>query len=144
MCLNEEESPENPLISPCACKGSMKYIHFECAQKWFFEKYVNCTQTDNVLIYAWKNSHCELCNQNMELNHTINGQKKHLMALSNKKGSYILFESVFPDEKQKNYLIYIILSTNEETLIVLNAFLFIFYEKNSQIGQNRCMSFKNR
>ena len=52
--------------------------------------------------------------------------------------------SVFPEEKQKNYLIYIILSTNEETLIVLNAFLFIFYEKNSQIGQNRCMSFKNR
>lgn len=96
----------------------MKCIHLECAQKWFSEKYANCIETNNILIYSWTHSHCELCNKKMKLNYKINGQNHNLMALTNKKGSYILLESVFPDEKKKNYLIYIVLSANEETIIV--------------------------
>lgn len=33
ICLSEEE-PTNPMISPCSCTGSMKYIHLECLREW--------------------------------------------------------------------------------------------------------------
>lgn len=30
ICLSEENNIENPLFSPCKCKGTMKYIHLTC------------------------------------------------------------------------------------------------------------------
>ena len=34
ICQNNSNSKENPLLSPCICKGSMKYIHRDCLNKW--------------------------------------------------------------------------------------------------------------
>ena len=33
ICLGEEEE-NNKLISPCACSGSIKYIHSKCVKTW--------------------------------------------------------------------------------------------------------------
>ena len=30
ICFGNNEEPDNPLINPCACDGSVKYIHFAC------------------------------------------------------------------------------------------------------------------
>jgi len=30
----EPETPENQLISPCRCTGSMRWIHEECLKTW--------------------------------------------------------------------------------------------------------------
>lgn len=118
----------------------MEFIHFECAQRWLFQKYVMSNETDHVLIYTWTYSECELCNQKMKLSYTIKGKKKHLMALNEKSGSFILFESVFPDEKQKNYLIYITLSPKKETTIVYLIYFKIIF---IILGEKPFMSFKN-
>jgi hypothetical protein len=32
ICLSEEN--EKDIVSPCDCKGSVKYVHKECLQKW--------------------------------------------------------------------------------------------------------------
>eukprot|EP00055_Hartaetosiga_balthica_P013898 m.73361 g.73361 ORF g.73361 m.73361 type:complete len:365 (-) comp8419_c0_seq1:2194-3288(-) len=34
ICLDSEESSGNKLISPCKCKGSMKYVHETCLLEW--------------------------------------------------------------------------------------------------------------
>ena len=34
FCLIEYEHPENPLLEPCECKGSVAYVHKKCIQKW--------------------------------------------------------------------------------------------------------------
>lgn len=34
ICLEVELPPNNPLIIPCNCKGSMKYLHLNCLKKW--------------------------------------------------------------------------------------------------------------
>lgn len=34
ICFESEETPENPLISPCKCTGSMRYIHRSCLDEW--------------------------------------------------------------------------------------------------------------
>jgi E3 ubiquitin-protein ligase DOA10 len=59
ICLSEEE-PNNTLISPCSCTGSMKYIHFNCLKEWLEGK-KHMKETAIVNSYIWKNLECEIC-----------------------------------------------------------------------------------
>ena len=34
FCLASKDTNTNPLISPCACKGSMQFVHFKCLNRW--------------------------------------------------------------------------------------------------------------
>jgi hypothetical protein len=34
FCLLPQEEVKNPLVSPCACIGSVKYVHIDCLRKW--------------------------------------------------------------------------------------------------------------
>ena len=47
ICLDSSEENDNKLLSICECKGSIKYIHKECAMKWIKERNGN--------------TRCELC-----------------------------------------------------------------------------------
>lgn len=38
VCLCSEETDEDPLISPCKCKGSLKKIHIGCLKQWINSK----------------------------------------------------------------------------------------------------------
>ncbi len=47
----EKESKKNPLISPCLCEGSIKYVHQSCLKNW-----INISKIKPEL------SKCEICN----------------------------------------------------------------------------------
>ena len=34
ICLSDEQERDNPMISPCKCDGTMKYIHVNCLKEW--------------------------------------------------------------------------------------------------------------
>lgn len=34
ICLESHNSPDNPIISPCACSGSIKWVHRACLQEY--------------------------------------------------------------------------------------------------------------
>lgn len=34
FCLNSKETPRNILLSPCECKGSIRYVHVACLNRW--------------------------------------------------------------------------------------------------------------
>ena len=34
FCLDDTETPENPLITPCPCNGSIRYVHHLCLKRW--------------------------------------------------------------------------------------------------------------
>lgn len=38
ICYDGSHSADNPLLSPCACKGSMKYCHALCLSRWCDEQ----------------------------------------------------------------------------------------------------------
>lgn len=55
ICLSEEEDSENdPLITPCSCSGTMKYMHLSCLKEWMKSK-VRKVETDNCKTYVWEN-----------------------------------------------------------------------------------------
>lgn len=34
ICLFEGDQPDDPLVCPCQCKGSIQYVHVRCIGKW--------------------------------------------------------------------------------------------------------------
>jgi len=62
ICYCDESEMESPLITPCSCSGTMRYIHFSCLQKWIKSKVVvKSTIGDNSMCYSLKQVECELC-----------------------------------------------------------------------------------
>ena len=63
--LNESDSFTNPLIKPCKCAGSMKYIHLKCLLHWLKTKIQieKSEYLDNnyFAIYSPEQVECELC-----------------------------------------------------------------------------------
>ena len=108
ICYLEEETEINPLIQPCLCSGSLKYIHLECLRKWIGTR--NWTQienNENVCIYLIKEVDCELCKN--KLPDYIRHKNKLYKIIDFKIDfkNYISFENLTLD-KQKNKFIYIV------------------------------------
>lgn len=55
-----EEETDHPLISPCSCTGSMRFIHLNCLREWLEGK-KHMKETHVVNSYIWKNLECEIC-----------------------------------------------------------------------------------
>lgn len=59
ICLSEEE-PGNPLLSPCNCTGSVRYVHLHCIREWLESK-KRAHQSASTHSYVWEGIECELC-----------------------------------------------------------------------------------
>ena len=67
ICFNNDEKI-SPLISPCSCTGSLKYIHLLCLQKWLQSKIkLDYKEVNENLISAYKYQRvqCEICKEYM-------------------------------------------------------------------------------
>ena len=60
ICLSCDNSKENPLVSTCVCKGSMKFVHVNCLKVWLGFKLTTKILT-NLTSYLWKSFDCEIC-----------------------------------------------------------------------------------
>lgn len=80
VCLNCIDSRINPLLSPCYCSGSVKYIHLKCLHKWIKCK-VDEYQNENCTALLWKNFKCEICKGAIPRN--------KLLKYSNKKKNFL-------------------------------------------------------
>ena len=65
ICYAEEEPVSdfnNPLVQPCKCSGSLKYIHLNCLKHWLNTKSCIKVETnDNYSIFLVKPVECEIC-----------------------------------------------------------------------------------
>ena len=67
ICFSNDEKI-SPLISPCSCIGSSKYIHLLCLQKWLHTKIkLEYKEKNNNLIsaYRYQPIQCEICKDYM-------------------------------------------------------------------------------
>lgn len=62
ICLSDEETEENPFISPCKCDGSVKFVHIRCLQEWMRSK--SEVKTKGCITRCIMNQlKCELCKE---------------------------------------------------------------------------------
>ena len=56
MCFDEEDTVENPMITPCKCSGDTKYVHVECLRKW------HTAEADNQICFLSSvDATCSVC-----------------------------------------------------------------------------------
>ena len=56
MCFDDEDTEENPMITPCKCIGDTKFVHVECLRKW------HTAEADNqVCFLSSVDATCSVC-----------------------------------------------------------------------------------
>lgn len=98
ICLSDESSNDNPLISPCHCSGTMAVTHLECLKKWLSCKVTNNT-FKNIQVYSWKSLHCELCSFKYPNKLMINDLEVDLVAVNKPLTSYLVLQTGKKDSK---------------------------------------------
>lgn len=63
LCYQNESSISDPLISPCKCNGSMKYIHLSCLKRSISSK-IQKRHEGHCDFYLFKGYNCEICLSN--------------------------------------------------------------------------------
>ena len=114
FCLGEENEENNPLINPCNCSGSMKYIHVLCLKNWMKSK-ITTRNFKFLIVYCFKNIHCELCKANIPDKVKLNGEIINLFDLTKPDTNYIILESISREKSENKYL-YIIHLKESKTI----------------------------
>ena len=108
ICYQEEEKDDDPLIQPCLCSGSLKYIHLNCLKQWIGTR--NCIKIENneyCNIFLIKEVDCELCKSKLPDYIRHKNKLYKIIEFHTNFKNYLSFENLTLD-KQKNKFIYII------------------------------------
>lgn len=106
ICLSEVFVPENPLISPCKCTGTMKYIHLNCLQLCLKNK-INMRSSEFAISFSWKGICCDLCKKQYPLSLNVSGKVAQLIEIPKPPEKYIILESLCK-EKGSNKTLHIL------------------------------------
>ena len=119
ICYGDDTSTDNPLISPCICKGSMKYIHYKCLKNWLDSKIESEIEHDSdenaTISYNTKDFSCELCKTKFPDYIRINGKLYNIIFYKPKFQEFAVFESMRAD-KHKNKQIHIVSFDNKKSI----------------------------
>ncbi|CAD8080123.1 unnamed protein product [Paramecium primaurelia] len=117
ICLNEEETPEDPFITPCKCNGSCAYVHFNCLKQWLESRGYK-KESGNTISYRWKKLECEVCQELLPQQIRFKGKVLDLAALERPNQPYIILENTQISEKDKKAQrgIYLIKGTPDDQI----------------------------
>ena len=119
ICYIEEETADNPLLQPCTCSGSMKYIHLNCLKQWLSNRaFKKIESNKNCNVYLYKQAECELCKSKFPDFIKHKGKIYELLDFHNDFKNYIIIESLTLDKNQNKY-IYVINSDNPQNRIII-------------------------
>lgn len=112
----------NPLISPCKCSGSVKYIHLNCLRKWLTTKIISkVSSNNNIYCYIFKSLKCEICQNIIPEIAEFRGKFLSLLDFKNMDPPYIILQSMY----QYN--------SNSRNLSDLNVIFVIGLKLNGQV-----------
>ena len=108
ICYGENSIEENPLICPCTCKGSMKFIHFLCLKNWLnskIESELNLnSERKTTISYNKKDIYCELCNTQYPDYIRYKGKLYNISFYKPNFKEFIMFETLRIDKKISEFI----------------------------------------
>ena len=119
ICLSEEHEKLNPLIHPCNCDGTMKYIHLECL-KLLIQSKIKKSENDFCKILTFKRLECEICKTVFPEKISIKGNLYSIIDIEKPDKDYIILEGLIketPEEKS----IYIVHFKNKKEIKIGRA-----------------------
>ena len=114
ICYTDEEDVNNPLIQPCLCTGSLKYVHLFCLKKWINTKfYIKKYNNSTCISYLAKQAECELCKSIFPDYTSHNDKLFEIKSVESNFSNYLILESLTLDIN-KYKIIYIVSLDNPE------------------------------
>jgi pSer/pThr/pTyr-binding forkhead associated (FHA) protein len=110
ICYGDDTTDENPLICPCICKGSMKYIHYECLKNWLNSKIEEDISIDSenseieVISYNRKDISCELCKEKLPDYVKHNDRYYNISFYKPKFEEFVVMESMRADKHKAKFI----------------------------------------
>ncbi|CAG9321062.1 unnamed protein product [Blepharisma stoltei] len=101
ICLSDGSEPENPMISPCKCSGSVKYIHFNCLLRWISSR-LAVKSNENLNSYYWKSAVCEICKQEFPMSINYQGRTSELFPIEKPSAPYLILEEISKEKSSKS------------------------------------------
>ena len=101
ICLSEEYEENNPLIHPCNCDGTMKYIHLQCLRLLIQSK-IKKTETESCKVFTFKTLECEICKMVFPEKIRIKGSIFSIIDLEKPDKDYLILDGLIkeiPEEK---------------------------------------------
>lgn len=114
ICLCDTSDRENPLVSPCSCAGTMKYIHLSCLQQWIASR-MTSRYSENSISYYWKSTDCELCKHTFPANLNFSGKNFELFRIEKPESPFIILEANSRD-RTGNRGVHVINMTNKTNI----------------------------
>ena len=116
ICYGEQEDEQkDPLVQPCICDGSLKYIHLSCLKKWInTHSCVKLDSNEDCAIFLIKPVECELCKSKFP--DFIKHQNKlyPLLDFTNDFKSYFTLESLTLDKNNNKFIYVVSLENNRK------------------------------
>lgn len=91
ICRETEDSSDDPFISPCACSGTMGYMHYQCFSEWVLSK-LHVEKYDFHQVVTWDGITCEACKTEIPDNFKYHDNNFSLLSLLKPHGKYIFLE----------------------------------------------------
>lgn len=146
LCYQEESNILDPLLSPCRCSGSMKYIHYSCLKQSIKQK-IQIRKEDNCDLYFFKSYCCEICLESYPKYIKYKTNIYNLVDIDTSKYiDYILTSIIYysennnSDKKQLSYLGYLIFKIDEQSELKIgrnqNNHIVL---KDISISRNHCV-----
>ena len=120
ICFSNESNDSNPLLSPCKCDGSLKYIHYKCLKNWINTKINNdssISEDDLVISYDSKEIKCEICKENYPDYIYYHNRYYNIKFYTPSFKKYMILESFRNDNYKSNF--FHILSLENKDLFVI-------------------------
>mmetsp|Transcript_50176 Transcript_50176/g.109464 ORF Transcript_50176/g.109464 Transcript_50176/m.109464 type:complete len:420 (-) Transcript_50176:93-1352(-) len=99
ICLLEGSGDDDPLITPCSCKGSIAYVHLGCLRHWIRGR-LNLSETSGDS-YFYRPLACELCKAVYPTYVQLNQQTREpLVEVPRTQPPFIVLENMVRDSQQ--------------------------------------------
>ena len=102
ICLSDDyDDNNNPLINPCKCSGTMKYLHLECLRQLVKSK-VQTTVNERVTVLTFKTLECDICKSPFPENVKVKHTTYTVIDLNRPYTNYVIIEGIVreaPDVK---------------------------------------------
>ena len=117
ICYGNEDNIINPLIKPCSCSGTMKFIHYECLKHWIKTHLcIKLDNNENCTIFIIKEIECELCKKTFPDYLKHNDKLYEILDFHDYYKKYIVLETLILDSRKNKFIYVINLEKNSQKL----------------------------
>ncbi|KAH8583477.1 SSM5 like ring finger with a forkhead associated (FHA) domain [Cryptosporidium sp. chipmunk genotype I] len=95
ICLTEGEQEDDPLLCPCQCRGSIKFVHLECLRHWINGRLNLANENGSGDTFFFRQLQCELCKSPLPSSASIKGSRVNIVKVPQAKPPFIVLENIY-------------------------------------------------